>query len=92
MAHGCGIKNFANGNIYKGRFSQDMMEGEGELKCENGNVYIGEFSKNLFDGKGLNLFSDGNVYEGKKLLKKYDFLINRFLQKWIKTWFWSILF
>ncbi|KAI9763004.1 MAG: hypothetical protein M4579_000067 [Chaenotheca gracillima] len=51
--HGKGTMIFRNGDIYDGDWSQDLMEGEGNLSyAKTGNSYIGGFKAGRRHGKG----------------------------------------
>lgn len=62
--HGKGILTMINGDLYKGDFENDEMEGYGEYKHENGDNYVGEFKKSKRNGRGLFKFKNMGFYEG----------------------------
>ena len=63
--HGKGILTLVNGDIYKGDFENDEIEGNGEYLYENGDKYIGELKKGTRHGKGLFKFKNMGFYEGE---------------------------
>lgn len=63
--HGWGIKNWKNGDEYKGYFKNGYECGEGTLTKKNGDIYNGNFDQGVFNGKGIYKFSNGNLYEGE---------------------------
>ena len=50
--HGQGIRHFANGNTYKGEYSQGSMCGYGILKYADQRTYKGEFKDDKRHGHG----------------------------------------
>lgn len=62
--HGKGILTFKNGDVYKGDFEEDEMEGYGEYKSVNGEKYIGEFKKGKRNGRGTLKIKGVGIYEG----------------------------
>ena len=66
MMNGLGTYHFIDkGNVYKGYFKDDKMEGYGEYMYYDGNKYIGEFKDNKLEGIGIFEFSFGDVYKGE---------------------------
>ena len=53
-----------NGDIYKGHFSNGVMEGNGFLKLNNGDVYQGIFKNWKLEGNGKYISHNGITYEG----------------------------
>ena len=49
--------------VYKGYFSENFLEGIGEMEGEN-EKYEGNFEKNLFHGKGKYTYYNGDEYDG----------------------------
>ncbi len=49
--------------VYKGMFSKDLCEGQGELKGDDGVIYNGKFSEGYMI-KGEIKYLDGSRYEG----------------------------
>ena len=44
--------SFANGNVYEGDFSNDLMNGRGLMRYKNGDEYLGQFKNDIRHGKG----------------------------------------
>jgi hypothetical protein len=66
LKHGEGIEKFANGDIYKGLYSNGKPCGFGEYYWANGSYFKGLFKNGLRDGQGLWKRGPGNSdkYEG----------------------------
>lgn len=55
---------FANGDRFRGTFTDDLLNGPGELTKANGNHYVGEFRAFRMHGHGTFTFANGDRYEG----------------------------
>ena len=55
---------FEDGTVFKGKFENGYMRGEGEASHSNGDLYIGMFERDMKHGFGKYCFASGNVYEG----------------------------
>lgn len=56
---------YANGDIYEGRFFENINQGYGVFKWTNGSRYEGEWSNNKQHGKGKMYYYDGDIYDGQ---------------------------
>lgn len=67
--HGTGEIYYKTGAIYKGKFSNGCINGEGLFifprEHQKYEKYEGQFLGNKFQGKGELLFKDGKKYEGE---------------------------
>ena len=41
--HGYGVYTYASGDVYKGFFANDMMNGKGTFTCANTDEYVGKY-------------------------------------------------
>ena len=55
---------FASGNIAKGNFKEDLLNGYGIFTWVDGSKYKGQFKKGLKSGKGKYTDIEGDSYEG----------------------------
>jgi hypothetical protein len=66
--HGWGYNMFRNGDIYKGQYERDVMDGRGIYlfnSLESNTVYfVGEVKNNVFSGLGKMVFRDDSQYFG----------------------------
>lgn len=62
---GDGIFDYRSGTTYEGQWSDNFMEGYGELQIPEEGVYKGEFSGSRKNGKGTFTWYDGAVYVGE---------------------------
>jgi hypothetical protein len=71
---GAGIYTFANGDIYRGQFNDDAIDGYGVLTKSSGDQWIGVWSRNRSTAPGLVRRVDGSVdfagYAGLTLPKR----------------------
>eukprot|EP01023_Acetabularia_acetabulum_P008522 TRINITY_DN13704_c0_g1_i2.p1 TRINITY_DN13704_c0_g1~~TRINITY_DN13704_c0_g1_i2.p1 ORF type:complete len:991 (+),score=142.17 TRINITY_DN13704_c0_g1_i2:1978-4950(+) len=63
--HGDGFYKFKNGDIFKGEFFQDRMEGLGVYTFSAGGQYCGEWRKSIYEGIGAETFARGSKFEGQ---------------------------
>ena len=63
LRNGTGIHYYANGDIYKGDWSNNKRIGKGRLIFKDGSEYIGQFIDDQVDGHGLYTDSKGNRFE-----------------------------
>ena len=61
---GFGIFEGSDGSLYKGEFSDGLMNGMGDLITADGRHYRGSFKDNLPHGEGECLWTDGSNYRG----------------------------
>ena len=66
---GEGTFNFASGTVYTGRWSNNLMNGQGVLNVPSEGTYTGEFLDSEKSGQGTFVWDDGAVYDGEW---KYD--------------------
>lgn len=63
---GRGRMTFPNGDIYEGRFKNNLLNGlHGKMILICGVVFEGKFADGFLQGKGKKTFSDGTVYKGE---------------------------
>ncbi len=62
---GEGSHSFATGLVYTGTWSNDKMNGIGEMTHPNGCKYKGEFVDNDYQGSGVFQWSDGSKLSGQ---------------------------
>lgn len=69
MRHGRGCFTSANGSVYRGDYTDDRQNGQGELTSadESGQTqtYVGAFVDGLYEGYGEMSYGSGNVYKGQ---------------------------
>jgi len=65
LRHGYGVFTWANGTVYKGSWSNDLMHGEGTMLFANGEKYEGYWSKGQMRGYGVYTWPNGDKYEGQ---------------------------
>ena len=66
--------HYANGDVYKGEWANDVPHGMGTLRlapaarvgCIDGEVYTGQFVNKMKEGKGKFVWSNGDMYEGER--------------------------
>jgi len=63
-AHGVGKATFMGGNVFEGKFEDNVMQGEGVYMFHDGSSFRGTFCRNRIEGKGTLEWPDGNKYEG----------------------------
>ena len=56
--------HYANGDVYKGEWANDVPHGMGTVGC-TGEVYTGQFVNKQKEGKGKFIWANGDMYEGK---------------------------
>jgi hypothetical protein len=62
--NGPGERRYVNGDIYKGLWVDDNLEGQGSYELADG-TYQGEFHKSLEHGTGVRKFPNGAYYIGE---------------------------
>lgn len=64
--HGKGQRNFANGDVYVGKYQYGERCGgpNCKLKFANGDLYVGSWKSNYFHGFGRYFFADGTALAG----------------------------
>ncbi|KAM6951062.1 radial spoke head 10 homolog B [Aplochiton taeniatus] len=63
--HGEGVVYFQGGNVYKGMFSEGVMQGHGVYTWSDGTKYEGQFNSNVPSGHGTYTWTDGSCYKGE---------------------------
>lgn len=61
---GQGTHYFNNGKEYTGQWSNDKMNGKGEMKHSCGALYKGDFAENVYHGAGTYTWPNGPSYCG----------------------------
>lgn len=66
LRHGEGELKWTNGDVYKGSFRNNMMEGKGTLVFggERGGEYAGDWYRNQMHGEGTRRYPNGDVFVG----------------------------
>lgn len=64
LRHGDGILILRNGDAYKCKFENDVIEGLGTVIYNNGNKYVGNFRNGVRDGVGVFILANGERYDG----------------------------
>ena len=60
--NGYGILIYGNGDQYKGDFSNDKLEGNGEYHFNNGDIWEGVFHNNMKNGIGIMIKKSGELF------------------------------
>ncbi|XP_062331376.1 radial spoke head 10 homolog B [Osmerus eperlanus] len=63
--HGEGVAYFHGGHVYKGSFSEGLMNGRGTYTWADRVKYEGEFASNVPQGYGIYTWLDSSSYEGE---------------------------
>lgn len=65
--HGEGELEWTNGDVYKGSFRNNRMEGTGTLTFggNRGGEYVGEWFRNQMHGEGTRRYPNGDVFVGQ---------------------------
>ena len=81
VKNGKGILEYSNGDIYNGKFKNDLKDGFGIFRFFNGDTYNGFFKENIRSGFGILKHLNGSIYSGTfnrsiitngKCIIKYD--------------------
>ena len=64
MRDGYGIFT-TSGEVFRGDFKQNVINGRGQYEFANGDVYKGELLSNMFDGVGTYKWGNGSSYVGQ---------------------------
>ncbi len=54
-----------SGEVYRGDWKENEIQGRGQHEFANGDTYKGEFNRNMFDGAGTYTWADGSSYVGQ---------------------------
>ncbi len=57
-------RNYANGDVYVGEYSDGQPNGQGTVTLANGDVYVGEFRDDQRNGQGTYTYANGDVQNG----------------------------
>ena len=70
---GYGRITLSNGEMLRGNFEKNKLNGLGEYRRKDDSIYMGIFSNGYPQGQGKEIFKDGSFYEGYYLkgIKKY---------------------
>lgn len=63
--HGEGTASFANGDTYKGEWSNNLRDGYGTLNYLSGDIYRGEFKNGFPNGRGQYIYNNAAVVAGE---------------------------
>lgn len=63
--HGTGDYRWANGQRYRGQYSNDRRNGQGRLEFSDGDAYEGGFVDGVMHGFGIYRWRDGRTYVGQ---------------------------
>jgi hypothetical protein len=61
---GPGLMKWSNGDVYRGRFDVNSMDGQGAYTFADGREYIGEFESDEPTGQGKMTWSNGTSFTG----------------------------
>jgi len=64
-AHGKGVYQWTNGEVYDGEWKNGVKDGYGVWKGVFGDSYIGEWKNSKADGYGVHQWKNGDRYEGE---------------------------
>ncbi len=56
IRQGVGQLSYANGDVYKGHWHDDLFEGEGEMTYADGRHYTGGWHRGVFNGQGAHRY------------------------------------
>ena len=75
---GQGLVIFSSGEIIRGNFKNNNLDGNGEHYRKDNSIYKGEFKNGKYNGIGKEIFEDGSIFEGffsegQKKYGKYEF-------------------
>lgn len=65
VLNGQHTKQYPNGVIYSGNFTQNQKSGSGRQQWPDGTMYEGQWQEGTINGSGRMLFSSGDIYEGE---------------------------
>jgi len=65
LRHGVGTYRWSNGDVYIGKYVNDVRQGKGKFIYASGAVYEGDFLDGNFHGHGVYRWADGDTYDGE---------------------------
>ena len=65
MLHHFGQCDFANRDVYVGKWKADLQCGNGSWKSASGASYVGGWDKGIKSGEGRYEDANGDVYQGQ---------------------------
>ncbi len=62
--HGHGVRRYACGMLYNGKWDMNKRHGHGYARYAKGDVYKGEWKADKKEGHGVMKYANGDIYEG----------------------------
>jgi hypothetical protein len=72
LPNGGGIRKYADGSVYMGKFADGKADGQGRYTAANGDNYVGSWKAGMRDGIGSQSYASGGRYDGNWKADQFD--------------------